>query len=77
MHGDAGVHLATVQAIKRRQGPIPWNLVTVDTTEFWLAGGCLEHHLHDYLVANKADAPVSSRGTSWATAATETGSSPP
>ncbi len=56
MHGDTGVHLATVQAIKRRRGPVPWNLVTVDTTEFWFTGGRFEHHLHDYRVANKANA---------------------
>jgi diaminopimelate decarboxylase len=57
MHGNAGIHLATVRAVKRRSEPLRWNLVTVDTTEFWFTGGRYEHHLHDYVVANKADAP--------------------
>jgi diaminopimelate decarboxylase len=57
LHGNAGIHLATVQAVKRRATPLPWTVVVVDTTEFWLAGGRLEHHLHDYVVANRADAP--------------------
>ena len=37
--------------------PIRWNLVTVDTSEFWLTGGRFEHHLHDYRLANRLDAP--------------------
>ena len=57
MHADAGIHLSTVRAKKRRPGPIAWNLVMLDTTEFWFTGGRYEHHLHDYTVANKADAP--------------------
>jgi diaminopimelate decarboxylase len=56
IHGDAGVHLATVNNIKRLRRPIAWNVVVVDTTEFWFAGGRLEHHLHDYVFANKTDA---------------------
>jgi diaminopimelate decarboxylase len=57
IHGDAGVHLTTVQATKRMTSPIRWNLVTVDTSEFWLTGGRFEHHLHDYRLANRLDAP--------------------
>ncbi len=57
IHGDAGVHLTTVEAIKRMASPIRWTLVSVDTTEFWLTGGRFEHHLHDYRVANRMDAP--------------------
>lgn len=57
IHGDAGIHLTTVQAIKRMRSPMRWNLVTVDTTEFWMTGGRFEHHLHDYRVANRMDAP--------------------
>jgi diaminopimelate decarboxylase len=57
LHGDAGVHLSTVRAIKRITAPIRWNLVVVDTTEFWLTGGRYEHHLHEYLFANRTDAP--------------------
>jgi diaminopimelate decarboxylase len=47
-----------VQSIKRLEKPIRWNLIVVDTTEFWFTGGRYEHHLHDYLFANKADAPM-------------------
>jgi diaminopimelate decarboxylase len=57
IHSDAGVHLTTVQATKRMTSPIRWNLVIVDTSEFWLTGGRFEHHLHDYRVANRLDAP--------------------
>jgi diaminopimelate decarboxylase len=58
MHGNAGIHLATVQSIKRLRTPIRWTLIIVDTTEFWFTGGRYEHHLHDYLFANKANAPL-------------------
>jgi diaminopimelate decarboxylase len=55
MHGDTGIHLARVTNIKRMEEPIRWNIVIVDTTEFWLTGGRYEHHLHDYVFANKTD----------------------
>jgi diaminopimelate decarboxylase len=58
IHGDAGVHLTTVTNIKRIREPIRWNQVIVDTTEFWFTGGRYEHHLHDYVFANKTDAPM-------------------
>lgn len=58
VHGDAGIHLATVRNIKELQNPIRWKLVVLDTTEFWFTGGRYEHHLHDYLFANKAEAPM-------------------
>jgi diaminopimelate decarboxylase len=58
IHGDAGIHLTTVRNIKRLEAPIRWKLVIVDTTEFWFTGGRYEHHLHDYLFANKTDAPL-------------------
>ena len=57
IHGNAGVHLATVQATKKMTAPITWNLVTIDTSEFWMTGGRFEHHLHDYAIANRLDAP--------------------
>jgi diaminopimelate decarboxylase len=59
VHGNAGVHLATVEAIKRMTSPIHWNIVTVDTSEFWMTGGRFEHHMHDYRLANRMDAPAS------------------
>jgi diaminopimelate decarboxylase len=36
--------------------PIQWNVVTIDTTEFWMVGGRYEHHLHDFRIANRLDA---------------------
>ncbi|NLF12470.1 MAG: hypothetical protein GX597_11845 [Anaerolineaceae bacterium] len=61
VHGDAGIHLTTVCAIKAVRQPIRWKLVVVDSTEFWFTGGRYEHHLHDYLFANKTDAPLVDR----------------
>ncbi len=58
IHGNAGIHLTTVKNIKRITAPIRWNLIVVDTTEFWFTGGRYEHHLHDYLFANKTDAEL-------------------
>ena len=55
MHGNTGIHLATIQALKSAQAPIAWSHAISDTTEFWFTGGRYEHHLHDYIVANKAD----------------------
>ncbi len=58
MHGNTGIHLTTVKNIKRMTSPIRWNIVIVDTTEFWFTGGRYEHHLHDYVFANKTDAEM-------------------
>ncbi len=57
IHGNAGVHLSTVKATKKMTSPIHWNLVTIDTSEFWMTGGRFEHHLHDYCIANRLNAP--------------------
>ena len=57
IHGNAGVHLSTIEATKKMTSPITWNVVTIDTTEFWMTGGRYEHHLHDYRIANRLDAP--------------------
>jgi diaminopimelate decarboxylase len=57
IHGNAGVHLATVQATKTMTSPITWNLVTIDTSEFWMTGGRFEHHLHEHCIANRLNAP--------------------
>ncbi len=62
LYGNAGIHLTTVKNIKRVKKPIRWDFVIVDTTEFWFTGGRYEHHLHDYLVANKTDAPIVGKG---------------
>ncbi|MEJ2718876.1 MAG: hypothetical protein P8182_17390, partial [Deltaproteobacteria bacterium] len=39
LFGDAGIHLTTVTNIKRLKDPIRWNVVVVDTTEFFFTGG--------------------------------------
>lgn len=57
IHGNAGVHLTTVEAIKKMTSPIRWNLVTVDTSEFWMTGGRFEHHLHEHCIATRLGAP--------------------
>jgi len=57
MHGNTGIHLTTVRNLKRMTSPIRYNVIVVDTTEFWFTGGRYEHHLHDYVFANKVDAP--------------------
>ena len=61
LHADAGIHLTTVRNIKRMKKPLKWNHLILDTTEFWFTGGRLEHHLHDYLFANKTDAPLNDK----------------
>jgi diaminopimelate decarboxylase len=58
LHGNAGVHLARIKSIKRMTRPLPWTVVTTDTSEFFLTAGRFEHYLHDYRVANKMDAPA-------------------
>jgi len=57
LHGNAGVHLSTVTNIKRTSSPVRWHSVIIDSTEFWFTGGRYEHHLHEYVFANKTDAP--------------------
>jgi diaminopimelate decarboxylase len=32
-----------------------WNQAICDTTEFWFTGGRYEHHIHDYVLANRTD----------------------
>ena len=61
MHGNTGIHLTTVKAIKRTTTPIRWNVLIVDTTEFWFTGGRYEHNLHHYLFADKLDAPLTDK----------------
>ncbi|MFZ5570833.1 MAG: diaminopimelate decarboxylase family protein [Thermodesulfobacteriota bacterium] len=55
LHGDTAVHLTTVKNVKPVDRPIKWNKCILDTTEFWFTGGRYEHHLHDYVIANRAD----------------------
>ncbi len=55
LHGDTAIHLTTVKNAKPMDRPLIWNKYIVDTTQFWFTGGIYEHHLHDYVVANRAD----------------------
>ena len=58
LYGDAGIHLARVKVVKRQTQPIPYTWVLTDTTYFFLAGGVFEHNRHPFVVANKADEPL-------------------
>lgn len=58
LHGNTGIHLTTVKSIKRMNEPISWNHAALDTTEFWFTGGRYEHHVFDYIFANKPDSPL-------------------
>jgi len=55
LHGDTAIHLSTITNIKIMPRPVSWNIVVMDTTEFWFTGGRYEHHLHEYIVANNTD----------------------
>ena len=55
LHGDTAIHLTTVTNIKRMTTPLKWNHMIIDSTEFWFTGGRYEHHLHDYIFANKTE----------------------
>jgi diaminopimelate decarboxylase len=41
--------------------PITWNHGALDTTEFWFTGGRYEHHVYDYIFANKTTAPLTDK----------------
>jgi hypothetical protein len=69
MHGNTGVHLTTVRNLKRMSSPIRYHVIVVDTTEFWFTGGRYEHHLHDYVFANKVMRRRSRKPTSSGAAA--------
>ncbi|MBN1664493.1 MAG: hypothetical protein JW943_12910 [Deltaproteobacteria bacterium] len=61
LHGNTGIHLTTVKSIKKMKEPITWNIAAVDTTEFWFTGGRYEHHVYDYIFANKTNAPLNDK----------------
>lgn len=58
LHGDTGIHLTRVKSIKKMNEPITWCHAALDTTEFWFTGGRYEHHVYDYIFANKTDSPL-------------------
>ena len=55
LHGNTGIHLTRIMSLKRMNYPIKWKQAAIDTTEFWFTGGRYEHHVYDYIFANKAD----------------------
>jgi len=57
LYGDAGLHLARVKVVKRQTRPIPYTWVLLDTTQFFLAGGVLEHNRHPIVVVDRPEAP--------------------
>ncbi|WDP87395.1 MAG: hypothetical protein HUN05_21585 [Desulfobacter sp.] len=58
LHGDTGIHLTKIMSMKHMETPIKWSQAAVDTTEFWFTGGRYEHHVYDYIFANKTDRPL-------------------
>jgi diaminopimelate decarboxylase len=59
VHGNTGVHLARVCSVKKQKHPFVWNVAVIDTTEFFLTAGTLEHHLHDFRVVTRLNEPPS------------------
>ena len=57
IHGNAGAHLTTVCEIKRQKAPLKWDVVTLDTSEFFLVAGRFEYHMHDYRLVSKLNQP--------------------
>ncbi|MCG8636548.1 MAG: hypothetical protein MI863_22130 [Desulfobacterales bacterium] len=55
LHGNTAIHLTRVMSFKRMTSPIRWNHTALDTTEFWFTGGRYEHHVFDYIFANRTD----------------------
>lgn len=58
LYGNTGIHVAAVKKFKRQTEPVKLNWALTDTTIFFIAGGQFEYNLHDFVVANKSDAPA-------------------
>jgi diaminopimelate decarboxylase len=57
LFADAGIHLTTVQGLKRQTAPVPWAWVETDTSEMFLLDTVLERNRWPLVVAQKADRP--------------------
>ena len=57
LYGDTGIHLARVKKFKQQTKPMEMNWVLTDTTYFFLAGGIYEYNFHEFIIANKTEAP--------------------
>jgi len=55
LHGNTGIHLTRIMSLKPMNYPIKWKQAAIDTTEFWFTGGRYEHHVYDYIFANKTE----------------------
>lgn len=55
LHGNTAIHLTRIMSLKRMNKPIKYDQAACDTTEFWFTGGRYEHHVYDYIFANKTD----------------------
>lgn len=53
IHSDTGIHLTSIMSIKRAERPLKMSHAALDTTEFWFTHGRYEHHVYNYLFANK------------------------
>lgn len=56
LYGNAGLHLTRVKVVKHQERPFPYTWVLTDTTQFFMAGGALEHNRYPVAVAQRADA---------------------
>lgn len=61
LHGNTAIHLTRIMSLKRMTSPITYHQAACDTTEFWFTGGRFEHHVYDYIFANKTDRPLSEK----------------
>lgn len=58
LYGNTAVHLTRVKAVKHQTEPVPYTWVLTDTTQFFLAGGTLEHNRYPVVVADRAGSPA-------------------
>jgi diaminopimelate decarboxylase len=61
LHADTGIHLTTVQAIKRTSAPAEHTWIETDTSEQFLLDTLIEGNRWPVVVAERADAPPSGR----------------
>lgn len=57
LFADTGIHLSTVQSLKKQTTPLSWSWIETDTTEMFLLDTIVERNRWMTLVADKADRP--------------------
>lgn len=62
LYGNAAIHLAQVKVVKRQTLPFPYTWVLTDTTQFFLAGGTLEHNRYPVVHTERASEPAAMTG---------------